>query len=607
MIRILIFLLVVFCLGLGFAWLADRPGDMVITFSGYQYQISLMVAAVAGVAVVALVMISWWILKSIWNSPRAVNRYFRARRRDRGYQSLSTGLIAAGSGDSGLARKMGKQVSGLLSSDQEPLLHLLDAQTMLLEGRHDDARVKFEQMLDDPETRLLGLRGLYLEAQRTGERGAARHYAEQAANAAPQLIWASNAAIEMRTTEGDWAGALSLVESQSSAKQISKDEANQRRAVLLTARSMDVFDTDPATSRSAALEANKLMPDFVPAAVAAGRILYRQNEIRKGTKLLEAIWKKKPHPEVADIYVHARPGDSTHDRLKRARRLESLKRGHVESSLVVARAANDAGEYRIAREALEAALKSEPRESAYLLLADIEENETGDQGRVRHWLSKAVRAPRDPAWTADGYVSEKWAPVSPITGALGAFEWKVPVEHLGAVIEAEQPDEEADIPVIPPPVTEVVPVESTETPEVAENDNDDTGATDKTVEETEPSDAPVEEAATSDEQPDEAVATEEQVDEEVAAADEAPQEMMDGDAKADEDTTDVKAAAEPEDATTEPDEVAEDSEKTDAPDETSDETETDEPEPVRFQRMPDDPGVDEDAADKEEPRRFRLF
>ena len=47
MIRILLFLVVVFGLGLGFAWLADRPGEMVVTFNGYQYQVSLMVAAVA--------------------------------------------------------------------------------------------------------------------------------------------------------------------------------------------------------------------------------------------------------------------------------------------------------------------------------------------------------------------------------------------------------------------------------------------------------------------------------------------------------------------------------------------------------------------------------
>ena len=46
MLRILGFLLLVFAVGLGFAWLADRPGEMTVTFSGYQYQVSLMVAAV---------------------------------------------------------------------------------------------------------------------------------------------------------------------------------------------------------------------------------------------------------------------------------------------------------------------------------------------------------------------------------------------------------------------------------------------------------------------------------------------------------------------------------------------------------------------------------
>ncbi|TGR35983.1 heme biosynthesis protein HemY, partial [Mesorhizobium sp. M1C.F.Ca.ET.195.01.1.1] len=66
MIRLLAFLIVVFALGLGFAWLADRPGEMLITFNGYNYTVSLMVAAVAIVAVVAAVMIVWWLLKSLW-------------------------------------------------------------------------------------------------------------------------------------------------------------------------------------------------------------------------------------------------------------------------------------------------------------------------------------------------------------------------------------------------------------------------------------------------------------------------------------------------------------------------------------------------------------
>jgi HemY protein len=160
MIRILFFLLVVFALGLGFSWLADRPGDMVVTFAGYQYQVSLMVAAVAVTTVVASVMITWWLVKSVWNSPYAIARHFRVRRRDRGYQALSTGMIAAGAGDAALARRKSREAAKLISSDQEPLINLLDAQASLLEGDHEAARTKFEAMLDDPELRLLGLRGL---------------------------------------------------------------------------------------------------------------------------------------------------------------------------------------------------------------------------------------------------------------------------------------------------------------------------------------------------------------------------------------------------------------------------------------------------------------
>ena len=65
---------------------------------------------------------------------------------------------------------MNKQAAKLIRSDTEPLIHLLDAQASLLEGDHEAAREKFERMLDDPEMRLLGLRGLYLEAERLGDR-----------------------------------------------------------------------------------------------------------------------------------------------------------------------------------------------------------------------------------------------------------------------------------------------------------------------------------------------------------------------------------------------------------------------------------------------------
>lgn len=436
MLRVALFIVLVFAVGFGFAWLADMPGEVVVTVGGQAITVTLMFAAVAIVSVIVAFMVIWWLLKVIFTSPQRVQRFFRSRRRDRGYQSLSTGIIAAGAGDPTTARRMLKQADGLLNSTTEPLIQLLDAQATMLEGDHAGARKKFEAMLDDGETRVLGLRGLYMEAQRLGDREAQKHYAEKAAEIAPHLAWAGKAALDLKTASGDWQGALALLDKQKATKAVDKDEAKRKRAVLLTALAMAHAESDPAKAKTAAGEAHKLLPDFAPAAVAAAEAAFRLNDMRRGVKILETTWRAQPHPELAMAFVNARPGDSALDRLKKARKLEQLKPNNTEASLIVARMALEAGEFEDARKSVAAVLRNEPRESAFILMADIEDAETGNQGKVREWLSRAVRAPRDPAWTADGYVSEHWAPFSPVTGRIDAFEWKVPVERLGgAMIE----------------------------------------------------------------------------------------------------------------------------------------------------------------------------
>jgi HemY protein len=136
--------------------------------------------------------------------------------------------------------------------------------------------------------------------------------------------------------------------------------------------------------------------------------------------------------------------------LRRAERLESLKPNNTEALLAVAQAALDTKDFKRAREKAEAALRMDPREGIYLLLADIEEAETNDQGRIRHWMGQALRAPRDPAWVADGLVSERWLPLSPTSGRLDAFEWKRPFGQLEGPIEEGTLSAETAIASLPP-------------------------------------------------------------------------------------------------------------------------------------------------------------
>ena len=135
--------------------------------------------------------------------------------------------------------------------------------------------------------------------------------------------------------------------------------------------------------------------------------------------------------------------------MSRVETLAAKTPGHDEGALAVARAAIEAHEFAKARAALEPLL-SAPTQRVAMLMAEIVRDEHGDEGAAREWTLRAVRAAHDPAWTADGYVSDRWRPVSPVSGRLDAFQWVTPVAALasgkGAAIELTRVDMPASQP-----------------------------------------------------------------------------------------------------------------------------------------------------------------
>lgn len=437
MIRLLIFIALLFVVALGAAWLADRPGVITLDWQGYRIEAGLMTAAVALFALLAVGIIVWNLALLILRSPGLVGRFFRRRRKDRGYDALSRGMLALGVGDAATASRHGNEAQKLLK--QEPAAELLLAQSAQLAGRHEEARDRFEAMLENPDLKAVGLHGLYVEAERLGEPVAALHYAEEAAKLVPGLPWAGRAVLGYQAVSGDWAEAIKSLERNYAAKLVDKKTFRRHKAVLLTAQALEVEDRDPDAARGLAGEAHGLVPALVPAAVVAARLATRRGDIRKAMKVVETSWKLNPHPELADAYAHARNGDSALDRLKRVKALAALRAHNVEGALALARAALEASDYALARAQLKAALTLEPTRRVFLLMAELEETQHGDRGRVREWLARAVHAPADPAWVADGVVSETWAPVSPVDGRLDAFTWALPpatLDHEDTSLEA---------------------------------------------------------------------------------------------------------------------------------------------------------------------------
>jgi HemY protein len=428
MLRLVLFLVAVAALAIGVSWLADRPGSLVINWQGYEIETSVFRAIVLLATLVGLSILLWSLARQLWQSPAALGAYFNRRRQTRGLEALSSGMIAVGAGDRSLA--MRHAIQARRSLPNEPLTHLLRAQAAQLGGDRVTSRRIFEAMLGSPDTELLGLRGLFLEAAREDEHEAARQFAERAVGLNPKLGWPVEALFDIQCKEGDWAGALDTLAVARRHQHVDKSIADRRRAVLVTARAQASEDADPLRAMQLALLAHNLAPDLVPAAAIGGRLLAARGHTARAAKVLERTWKRSPHPELATAYAHARIGDSPRDRLERVKRIALLNPHSIESPIAVATAAVEARDWSTARKALEPLLEGRLTARVCMLMARVEGEELGDAGRVREWLARAVHAPRDPAWTADGVISDRWAPISPVTGALDAFQWRVPVEAL---------------------------------------------------------------------------------------------------------------------------------------------------------------------------------
>jgi HemY protein len=441
MLRIVLFLVLIALAGAGAAWVADQPGDVVMNWGGFRASPSIPVFVLClGMFAVAIVLL-WSILTVIWRMPRGMRRRRHEKRHARGRHAITHGLLAIGHGDPALARRHAE--AARRHAPDDPLALLLHAQSAQLDGNRVEAQRAFRAMAEREDTRLLGLRGLFIEAQRADDAVGAVMIAEEAIKLSPSSTWASHAVLGFRCARGDWSGALAILDSNLSASLIDKPSYRRQRGVLLTARALELETMDRDVARESVMEAVKLAPTLVPAAVLAAKFESEAHQVRRAMKLVEAAWLANPHPDLADAYAHVKLGDAARQRLQRVETLAAKtpadKAGHVEGQLAIARAAIDASEFARAREVL-APYVNDPTQRVALLMADLERTEHGDGGRARAWTLRAVRARHDPAWTADGYVSDRWRPVSPVTGRLDAFQWQTPVASLpsdkGTTIES---------------------------------------------------------------------------------------------------------------------------------------------------------------------------
>ncbi|MZR29668.1 heme biosynthesis protein HemY [Sneathiella litorea] len=441
MIRtILVFALIV-VIAVAAVWLSDYPGDVRLTWGGYVVETSvIIVGALAFVfaVFVALIYRFWIWLK---HGPGRIGAIFSARRRNKGLEAISSGMVAIAAGDAVEARRQAVAAEKHLSG--EPMTLLLAAQAAELNEDNRAASIYYDRMMSRDDTEFLGLRGLINRAIKEGDLEKARDLAKRADELRPGTSWVLKELYELALKLRDWEGAESALTRLARGKSAKGDAVKRAKAVITYEQALSAMkEKETAKALSLAQQAHELAPTFVPAAVLDVELTAEQGSTRKLHKLIGEAWKHAPHRDLAEAIRSSVSGEQPSDWFRRAKETVAPHNpDHVETHLMLAKAALASNNWAPAREHLMRAGGDNPSASIFRMLAELEEKANADAFAAREWIVKSSLAPQDPLWICNscGRQEEKWQAHCPACDSFDSFAWKTADRgpHNPDVIEAE--------------------------------------------------------------------------------------------------------------------------------------------------------------------------
>lgn len=432
--KVVLFVVIIAALALGAAFLAESGQALRIIVAGWEFTIGPVQAVVLGVLLFVAV---WLILKILGllgatfrflnGDETAISRFFDRNRERKGYRALSEGMMALASGEPRLALTRAQNAERLLGKPE--LTTLLVAQAAEAAGDHKRATEAYKTLLQDNATRFVGVRGLLQQKLAEGDREVALKLAEKAFELRPKHAETQDILLKLQSDAGDWSGARATLGAKLRTGALPKDVYRRRDAVLALQQARTVIDDEASIeAREAAIEANRLSPDLIPAAAMAARGYIAKGDRKNATRVLKKAWEVLPHPDLAAAFAEIEPGESPQDRLKRFRTLTNARPEDDESKMLLAELLLATEDFPAARRALGDVATRAPTQRSLAILAALARGEGAEDSIVRDLVARAIAAPRGPQWVCDKChaIHDGWQPVCENCGSFDTLSWKTP-------------------------------------------------------------------------------------------------------------------------------------------------------------------------------------
>ena len=434
LVKILAFVAFVMAATFGATKLLDMDGSATIDIGGQAATFSVIELVIGLIVLVALVWLTFKVIglaiatfRFLNGDETAISRYFSRNRERKGYEALSEGMMALASGEGRLAMAKANRAEKFL--ERPELTNLLTAQAAELAGDRKTAEDTYRKLLEDDKTRFVGVRGIMKQKLEDGDTETALVLAEKAFAIKPKHVETQDTLLRLQAEKSDWKGARETLTVKLKTGQLPRDVHKRRDAVLALSEAKGIFeDGQTLEAQEASIEANRMSPDLVPAAVMATRAYIEKGNARAASRVVKKAWEVTPHPDLAAAFADIVPDEDPAARIKRFRALTRANPDHAETKMLLAELNIAAEDFPEARRSISNLVLDAPSARNLTIMAAIERGEGSEDAVVRGWLAKALTAPRGPQWICDNcqHIHPAWAPVCDNCSSFDTLSWREP-------------------------------------------------------------------------------------------------------------------------------------------------------------------------------------
>ena len=282
LVKIILFVCAVAAIALGAGYLLESQGGIQVVVAGTEFTLGPLESVMA---LVVLVFAVWVLIKvigaliAVWHflngDETAITRYFARNRQAKGFDALAEGMMALASGEGRMAMTKAAKAEKYLKRPE--LTDLLTAQAAEMSGDRRKAEQSYRKLIQNEQTRFVGVRGIMKQKLAEGDTATAMELAKKAFALKPRHTETGDVLLKLQAQSSDWAGARNTLHTKLKAGALPRDVHKRRDAVLALSEAKQVFEADQTIeAREAAIEANRLSPDLIPAAVMAAQSYIEQ-------------------------------------------------------------------------------------------------------------------------------------------------------------------------------------------------------------------------------------------------------------------------------------------------------------------------------------------